>query len=346
MVTHPEPQATEPANPQRAARPEQQKWIWGLTGAVAVIVLGAAGTAVAIDAQSNNRGDVRAVAAEYIDAVAAGDLAAAERLFDSPASPGSGSVPDADVFAAASHIDEVELGRFRVDFDAGRASGDITYVLGDYPYTERIELRSTEDDGWRVTAGLRHDVLVDATGGGAIGLSGADAPLPDDAQSVTLYSSEYSLVSYSPFFEAVDGARFTVTSDGDALYASDWIVPGDGYAEEVQRQVALAYAECSEFTEVWELQSCGIDAPDPSAEFESDAPVTVSIEMAEPPTVSLDDASSTWLQLEERGSFTATYSGRERSGRALQEEFEIRASAADVEVVPTADGLDVEIYPY
>ncbi|MEJ6489480.1 hypothetical protein PQI23_07085 [Leucobacter sp. USCH14] len=346
-MSHPEPSTAEPASDQReAGRPERQKWVWGMTGALAVVVLGAAGAVVAIDAQSNNRADVRAVAEEYIGAVAAGDAEAAERLFDGRTSPGTESVPDADAFAEASHIVDAELGRFRVDFDAGRASGDVSYALDGYPYTERIELRRTEDDAWRVTAGLRHDVPLDTTGGGALGLQGADAPLPEDAQSITLYSSEYSLVSHNPFFEAADEARFTVTSDGDALYTSDWLVPGTGYAEEVQRAVASAYEECADLAEVWELQSCGIDAPEPSAEFDSIAPVTVTIEMTDPPMVSGSDAASMWMQIEERGSFAATYSGRDADGRALTEEVEVRASAADVEVMPTVDGLDVEIYPY
>lgn len=346
-MTHPDAQvAPGPHEPQEHDRRQRGAWIWGVTAALAVVVLGAAGTVIAVDAQSNNRGEVRAIAAQYLDAVAAGRLADAERLFDGAPSAGSAEAPSADVFAEAEHIAHPELERFRVDFDAGRATGEVVYELDGYPYTDHLELRRDEDDSWSVTSGLRYDVMLDTAGGGALGLRGADEPFPPGADVVTLYAGQYALESHNPYFTTLDGARFPVTSAGDALFASDWVAPGPDYADEVQRKVAEAYRECATSTDVWELQSCGIDVMEPSSRFDPAAQVAVSVEMVTPPLVSTVDETSIWMQIEDRGAFTATYTGRGADGRPLTEELEVGASDADVEVTPTTDGLDVEIYAY
>lgn len=346
-MTHPDAQAAPGPHEAQEHDPRGRgAWVWGVTAALAVVVLGAAGTVIAVDAQSNNRGEVRNVATQYLDAVAGGRLAEAERLFDGAPSAASGGAPSADVFAEAEHIAHPELERFRVDFDGGRATGEVVYELDGYPYTDHLELRRGADDTWSVTSGLRYDVMLDTAGGGALGLHGADEPFPAEADYVTLYAGQYALESHNPYFATLDGARFPVTSAGDALFASDWVVPGPDYAEEVQRKVAEAYRACATSTDVWELQSCGIDAMEPSAKFDPVASVTVSVEMVTPPLVSSVDEASTWMQIEERGEFTATYTGRGADGRPVTETLEVGASDADVEVTPTTDGLDVEIYAY
>lgn len=346
-MTHPDGTSPYDANGQTAGRrPQRQTWIWGMTGALAVVVLGAAGAVVAVDAQSNNSAAVRAVAAEYVEAVAAGDANGAERLSSDTESPRPNAAPDPAAFASAEHISDSELGRIRVDFEAGRASGQVSYELGGSSYSDQLELRRTADDEWRVTSGLKYEVAIDASGGGALGLRGADDPLPSDAPSITVYAGEYALISHNPFFETTDDARVAVTSNADSLFASEWIVPGADYAAEVRRQVGIAYEECAEQTDVWELQSCGIAAAEPGAKFSSSPAVDVSVEMTEAPTVSARDELSTWMEIEDRGSFRATYTGRDASGDEITEKIDLQASSADVEVTPTADGLDVAIYPY
>lgn len=326
--------------------PQRQTWIWAVTAALVLLVLGGAGAVIAVDAQSNNSGAVRAVASQYVEAVAAGDLETAERLFSGAEQEGSASAPDADAFASAERITDAELTGFRVEFDADRASGQLAFTLGGYPYTDRIELRRTEADEWRVTSGLRYQVMVDTTGGGALGIRGSDTALSAETPMTTLYAGEYTLVSHNPFFATAENAVFAVTSNADALFVSDWLVPGEGYAAEVRRQVAQAYEECAEQTEVWELQACGIAADEPSSRFAASPPVRASVDMIAPPSVSSSDELSTWMEITDRGVFEATYTGRDSEDRTLTEQLELRAMPADVEVTPSADGLDVAIYPY
>lgn len=327
-------------------RAKAQTWIWGATGALAVVVLGAAGAVVAIEAQSNNSAAVRSVAAEYVDAVAAGDLSGAERLFSEAESSRPDAAPEEAAFASAEHISDTDLGRIRVDFEAGRASGQISYELGGSSYSDQLELRRTADDEWRVTSGLKYEVAVDASGGGVLGLRGADNALDSEAQSISLYAGEYALVSHNPFFTTTDDARLAVTSNSETLFTSDWVVPGTDYAAEVRRQVSIAYEECAEHTDVRELQSCGIAAEEPSAKFSLSARVNVSVHMDEPPSISAPDEMSTWMEIEDRGSFRATYTGRDSRGDEITEKIDLRALSADIEVTPTEDGLEVAIYPY
>ncbi|MFD5599656.1 hypothetical protein ACFWHR_06325 [Leucobacter sp. NPDC058333] len=348
-MTYPDGYTPERQPDTRApeARALSPKWMWGVTGGLAVLVLGGAGVVVGLDAQTHNSGSVRNVAERYIDAVQAGDLDEAEQLYEGEGADSSAALTP-EVFESATHITDTKLSGFRVNFEDGRASGNLSYRLNGTPYTDQLEMYRSDDDDddeWQVVRGLRYEVSLDG-GGSALSFKGMDAPFPADAGSITAYAGEYELVSQNKFFSAANDARFAVTSEYTSLYTADQVTPNDGYADEVDRQVSLWYEECAAQTDVWELQSCGIDAPDPGSKFADPSQVQVSVEMTRAPSVSDADGMQDWIPLADEGEFVVTYSGEDLRDRRITSKERVQATAGDVEVTPTSDGLDVVVYPY
>lgn len=342
-----EPESREPGTPSVAeSPPASPRWMWSVTGALAVLVLGGAGAAVAVDAQSNNRAEVRSVAQQYIDAVAGGDLDVAESLFAGSTAGVSDAVLEYDVFGSAEHIARTELRRFRVDFDGGRAAGDVVFELDGDEYTDRVQLRRDDDGDWRVTGGLRYEVGLDPDSSGALAFRGMDGPFPSDADAIAMYAGGYTFVSHNRYFTTSEHAEFIVASPDDSIYAADWLRPGPGYEAEVQRQVAEAFAECAEATALSELRACGIDAPDPDPRFDDSSEAEVRAEMTRTPRASVDADTAAWATLDDLGAFTITYSGRDGEGRRISHERTASAQYAELWITAVSDGLAVEILSY
>ena len=346
-MTQPEAQYPEALDPAAAEQPPAPRWAWIATAGLVVVVLGAAGAVVAIDAQANNAGDVRAIAEDYAAAVAGGDFDRAQALFGGSGGALAPAVEvEAEAFASATHIVDPRVRELRVDFDAGRASGTVAYELGGSPYTDRIELARDADDEWRVLRGLRYDIEIDPQGAGALGFRGTSDPLPANAGSVSAYAGEYTLVSHNEYYTTVPDPVLRVASSDTTLYASDWVQEGPGFADEVRRQVTRWYESCARETDVAELQECGIDAPEPDATFSNPLDVQAVVEMQQSPEVSRSDSVGDWLSVEEHGRFTVTYTGTGASNRSATATHTVQATDADFAISPTADGLAVEAYPY
>lgn len=337
----------DPETPGAAEIPTlSSRWMWSVTGALAVVVLGGAGAAVAVDAQSNNRAEVRGVAEQYIDAVAGGDLDAAESLFAGSTAGVSDAALEEDVFGSAEHIARTELRRFRVDFDGGRAAGDVVFELGGGEYTDRVQLRRDDDGEWRVTGGLRYEVFLDPDSGGALAFRGMDGAFPSGADALAMYAGVYTFVSHNRYFTTSEHAEFVVASPGDSIYAADWLLPGPGYEAEVQRQVSESFAECAKAATLSELWDCGIEAPEPDSRFDDPSRVEVRAEMTRAPRAFVDASTTSWAMLDDLGAFRITYSGLDRDGGRISDEQTASARDADLRIVAVHDGIEVEILSY
>lgn len=342
-----EPELREPGIPGLPeGPPASPRWMWGVTGALAVLVLGGAGAAVAVDAQSNNHAEVRSVAQRYIEAVAGGDLDVAESLFAGSGPGVSDAALKHDVFGSAERIDGAELRRFRVDFDGGRAAGDVVFGLGGAEHTDRVQLRRGDDGGWRVTGGLRYEVRLESEPSGALAFRGMDDPFPERAGALAVYAGSYTFVSHNRFFITSDDAELVVASPEDSIYAADWLRPGPGYEAEVQRQVSESFAECAEATTLSRLRNCGIEAPEPDARFGAPSAVEVRVEMMRAPRAFVDTSTTSWATLDDLGAFTITYSGRDGDGERISQERTVSAQYAELWINAVSDGLEVEIMSY
>ncbi len=322
------------------------RWMWSVTGALAVVVLGGAGAAVAIDAQSNNRADVRSVAQQYIDAVAGGDLDAAESLFTGSTSGASDAALEADVFGSAEHIDGAELRSFRVDFDGGRAAGDVRFELDGTEYTDRVQLRQDDGGEWRVTGGLRYEVFLDSDSSGALAFRGMDGAFPSGTDALAVYAGSYTFVSHNRYFTTSEYAEFVVASPDNSIYAPDWLRPGPGYEAEVQRQISESFEECAAVASLSAMRYCGIDVPEPDSRFADPSGVEVRAEMTRSPTAFVDPSSVSWAMLDDRGAFTITYSGRDDEGKRISRERTASAQDVDLWIIAVSDGIEVEIQSY
>lgn len=331
---------------ETAERTMSPKWMWGVTGALAVVVLGGAGAVVAVDAQGNDRGAVRAIAESYVAAVESGDVARAEELFDGGETTGAEVTLSPEVVGSAALIAYPELEQFRVDFDGGRAAADVRFELDGEPYSDRLQLRRDDDGVWQVTAGLRYEVELDSASRGALAFRGMDRAFPGDTESLTMYAGAYTFVSHNKYFITDNDAEYVAASPYGSIYATDWLRPGPGYEAEVQRQVETVFAECAESNTLVALRSCGIEAPEPDARFASSSEVSISVDMERAPTARVEPGITGWASLADRGSFDLTYTGRDASGQRVTDQMTASAQYADLEIAATEDGLSVEVANY
>ncbi|WP_336658608.1 nuclear transport factor 2 family protein [Leucobacter sp. USHLN153] len=332
------------------------RWMWSVTGLIAVLVLGGAAAVVAVDANVNDRGAVRDVAKQYIAAVAEGDAEAAELHFAGASSlgeegesmPGGGATTKftADALASASRIEDAEFRSLDIDFEGGRAAGEVSYELNGERYWEELKLRQDANEQWKVVSGLRYAVPLVESANGGLGLRGMDGPFPDESTSIVLYTGAYTFVSHNELFRTVDDAEFVLTTPYDSIIASDWLLPGPGFAEAVQDQIARSFSSCAEERLVAELWECGIDAPPPSDRFATSAVVAADVEMIRAPEAYLDEYSPTWAPLDELGEFVITYTGKDSTGKKVQEVQRATARAGDIAIRATDDGIEVEITNY
>jgi len=346
-VLEEQPEFREPGASDAAEVPHSSStWMWSVTGALAVLVLGGAGIAVAVDAQNNNRAEVRDVALQYIAAVAGGELDVAESLFSGSTTGASDVALAEDVFGSAEHIGDTELRRLRVDFDGGRAAGDVRFELDGTEYTDRVQLRRDDDGEWRVTGVLRYEVFLDSDSSGALAFRGMDGAFPSGTDALAVYAGSYTFVSHNRYFTTSEYAEFVVASPDNSIYAPDWLRPGPGYEAEVQRQIAESFEECAAAASLSAMRHCGIDAPEPDSRFADPSGVEVRAEMTRSPTAFVDPSSVSWAMLDDRGAFTITYSGRDDEGNRISRERTASAQDADLWITAVSDGIEVEIQSY
>ncbi|UOQ58226.1 hypothetical protein MUN78_05120 [Leucobacter allii] len=317
------------------------RWGWTLTAVLTVLVLGGAGAAIAVDAGTHNSGAVREVAEDYVAAVAAGDAERADALAVSPLGPGV----DPEAVASAEHIADAELRGFRVDFDRGRAGGDVSYALEGERHRERLELLRVDGE-WRVAEGLRTSVLADSELTSVLAFRGMAEPFPRAGGEIPVYAGAYTLISFSEFFELRPNAVVSTAGGSPYLSAEEWLVPAEAYAEEVQRQIDDWYEECAERTEPSALRECGIEIDAAATDLAAGSELVAEVEMLEAPRATEFTDAYGWGALADLGRFSVELSGRDDSGARVSASGTARAVDAEIEVGAARDALDVSILPY
>ncbi len=321
--------------------PSVPRWVWGAGIALTVLVLGGAAAVVALDARMNNSGTVRATAERYIQAVADGDAEEANEL--SGMDSGSGPMLDSDVLAEAEHISNVELRDFRVDFDRGRASGDVEFELQGERFTDRIELLRDDDEQWTVGSGLQYTVMYSSPFGDVLSLEGLDEAIPADGE-VRAYAGAYDIVSTSEYLDPVGGSALRVTPELSYFDAWEWFEPNAEYTKEAQRRVTEWYEDCASETTVDALRQCGIEVDDSDVRVSGRA--EAEVEMLETPKLWEEHVASGWTEIDDVGDFAVTLRGQDTSGEPFTAEVSGWAAEAEVEIRIDGGELLVEVYPY
>lgn len=327
-------------------RAASQRWPWILTFLVTFVVLGSAGVVIFLDAQQNDRGEVRSVAEQYIAAIADGDSEAASDL--SVLESGVSDVAlSPEVFSRAHHITQPQLHDLRVDFDRGTAQATVDYQLAGAFQSDHLTLVRGASDEWAVTDGLREILTTDPEGLDAVAFAGMEEAFSYDVDSA-VYVGSYEVVSTSDLFEAKQDLRFDVTGSDPWLYDADWLTPTAELDRLVQAEVVHWYEKCATRTTVTELRNCGIEISDSGLQIVSD--VRADVKMTEAPTIETYGYPISATVLESTGSFTVEFSGRDSKGKAVTEKSVGRASEADIEVYldGAADNpkVTVEVYSY
>lgn len=322
--------------------------VWWITAVVALGVLGSAGAAIWANATSADTVQARAVAQEYVDAIAAGDAETANaHARVAEGQPESGLL-HSDALREAERVAGAEIDRLRVDPDRGRATGAVEYELDHRRFTDRIEL-ARDADGWYVIDGLTVELSVGWYGDEPpFSIAGFDGVLtgPD---AIEVYPAVYEIEAPNEYFEVEGDGRMVAAAasrglfgDGDETRSYVWTVPTEAYWDELQRQADAWYDECAKRETVPELRECGIEVDAP-AQLE-DAEVEVEI-VAYP--VVMEDYGWKYPDLADGGDFRI----RVTSGSAQESRAEGASSGfagpADVIVELDADGApQLQIVPY
>lgn len=323
-------------------------WIWWVTGLVVVAVLGAAGTVIGLDSRVHNPAKVRAVAEEYVEAIASGDADRANSIAVIEPGTETDEILDSDALSNAERISNASVNRFRVDFGRGTASGRVSFELAGASYSDRIELEQGASGDWRVTSGLRYRLPYDFGASGALALEGMDEPVSDSGMA-TAYAGSYRVVSLNDLYEPVDSERMQLTPDA---YMNEWaarVQPNEKFADAVSEELTEHYEGCAAARSVDEMLDCGIEIEGIDFGGVADdlaGDIRFSVDVVELPEFQLEGDEVGWGTVSGGGEFRISARGADAKGRTVDRETTGRAVYADLEVSVSGSEVSVELLPY
>ncbi|MGJ0203809.1 Rv0361 family membrane protein [Leucobacter sp. gxy201] len=322
--------------------------VWWLTAVVALCVLGSAGAVIWANASSEDTVQARAVAQEYVDAIAAGDAETANAHARTAERQPESELLHSDALSRAERINGAAIDRLRVDPDRGTATGSVEYELDHRRFIDRIEL-ARDADGWYVLDGLTVELSIGWYGDEPpFSIAGFDGVLTGPS-SIEVYPAVYEIEAPNEYFEVEGDGRMVAAAASRGLFGDEgrsrsyvWTVPTEAYWDELQRQADAWYDECAKRETVPELQECGIELDAP-AQLE-DAEVEVEI-VAYP--VVMEDYGWKYPDLADGGDFRVRAASRAAEEPRAEGASNGFAGPADVLVEFDADGApQLQIVPY
>ncbi|MBK0419335.1 hypothetical protein JD276_09840 [Leucobacter sp. CSA1] len=342
-----------------AEKPAVPRWAWWLGAGLTLVVLGGATAVIVWGAASGERGAASAVAERYVEAIADGDADAANELarvnLDSP----ENAVLASDALSEAERIADAEVGRLRVNGEAGEAEARIDYRLAGRSHTDTIRLVQ-DGGGWYVDDGLVYDLAMYGYATAPAGIEGFDGPVPLEYGSAPAhgwgsdgsYSDEgyvggptgmraypgvYTVVPPNEFFDLVSDGRLEVSPRAEPRW-DEWVIPNRAYEAEVDRQVEEWFDACADERTVGALAECGILVD--AYAGASDRDLVTDVEIDRYP--SFEGYDSGWGELGGEGRFTVTLDGERSEGETV----DATSDGAEVSVEATEDGLELSFLFY
>lgn len=217
----------------------------GIAAAAAALVVGGLATAWLL----NRPASADAVAADYLDALAAGDADRAVALLAQP--------PDADAVAAfAGAAETIDDGRV-VEVspaDDGRSRAELSFRLEDQVHTVSVSLIDTSD-GWRLDGDALGVLVAETSIGDTIRIGDTSVPA---GEAVPLLPAVYT-VQASPV-GLLDGQATVAVVPGAQARAAVSASVAPGAADRAQEQLEAYADQCAQpAAEV--PDACGIVVP-------------------------------------------------------------------------------------
>jgi len=203
----------------------------GIAAAAAALAVGGLATAWLL----NRPASADAVAADYLDALAAGDADRAVALLAQP--------PDADAMAAfAGAAETIDDGRV-VDVspaDDGRSRAELSFRLEDHTHTVSVSLIDTSD-GWRLEGGALGALVAETSIGDTVRIGDSSVAA---GEAVPLLPAVYT-VQASPV-GLLDGQATVAVVPGAQAKAAISASVAPGAADRAQEQLEAYADQCAQ----------------------------------------------------------------------------------------------------
>lgn len=253
------------------------------------------------------------IARQYVDAIAAGDAVAANRLARIPAARAALLTDEVMRSAERIRVRDVrpETGP-RPASDDRAASFSVAYMLAGARHRGSVTV-ARDDRGWYVRRGL----AVAAPGlprkGTGVRIAGSAIPL---APGDLAYPGRYALTGSKRLF-ALSGEAALTVADGHAAFGAGFAIrPSSAFAAEVQHAVEARLGQCMALTAFEAVVACGIALDEPLRVDPARAEVAVTEREPARVEVAGDGGASDFILT--GGRYSARVRGSGSAGRVIE----------------------------
>lgn len=242
----------------RTRRRRRRRILWFVLVSVLVLCVIAGGVWLLVFLTNSRAADERGAAAaaavqQYVEAVAAGDAAAA--LSHVQGNPAPAGLLTNDALAASRAVAAITDVRAAAHpFWDTNGQIAVTYTLGDTPVSETYDVADPEEDGTYVISDTSHLTFGQRFSGLALTLNGA----PVTGDSVAVFPGSYAVGVTTQPYAIVGAAPVTVTAEGETSVPTA-IQPSltDAGVQSYRTAVSAAIAGCLASRAL--ASGCGLD---------------------------------------------------------------------------------------